>query len=157
MMAALRSWLISVTVVTLLISLVQTLVPEGTLRKISSFAGGLILLAVLVQPLPGGERVALVFNISEYATQLDAQRQVLEEAGQEALGEEVARLTAAAIEEKAAEWGLQVSAKVETAPDGDDGTPLPSAVTLKGEYSEALAEWIEEELGISTAAQTWRT
>ena len=157
MMAALRSWLISVTVVTLLISLVQTLVPEGTLRKISSFAGGLILLAVLVQPLPGGEHVALAFSVSQYTAQLDTQRQVLEQERQGVLEKEVARLTAAAIEEKAVEWGLQVSAKVETAPDGDDGTPLPSAVTLKGEYSEALAEWIEEELGISTAAQTWRT
>lgn len=156
MMAALRSWLTSVAVVTLLISLVQTLVPEGTLRKITSFAGGLVLLAVLAQPLPGGERVALAFSVSEYTTQLDTQQQALEDAGQKALAKEVAHLTAAAIEEKAAEWGLQVTARVEVAPDGD-GTPLPAAVTLKGEYSAALAEWIAGELGISVASQVWRT
>ena len=156
MMAALREWLTSVAVVTLLISLVQTLVPEGTLRKVTSFAGGLILLAVLAQPLPGGERVVLAFSASDYTAQLDAQRQALEEAGQETLGEEIESLTAAAIGKKAAELGLQVTAKVETAPD-DDGTPLPVSVVLKGEYSSALAEWIAGELGISAASQVWRT
>lgn len=155
MMAALREWLASVTVVMLLIALVQTLVPEGTLRSISAFAGGLVLLAVLIQPLPGTARITAAFRASEYAMELEEQRQVLEAFGTAALGEEVSRLTAAAIEEKASALGLHVTAAVETALD-DSGVPTPRSVKLMGEYSEALAEWIQETLGIPAAAQIWK-
>ena len=48
MMAAVREWLVSLVAVSLFLSLAQSLIPEGTLRKISSFAGGLLLLAALL-------------------------------------------------------------------------------------------------------------
>ena len=44
MIGAVRSWLTSIAAVTLMLTVVQTLVPEGTLRKISGFTGGLLLL-----------------------------------------------------------------------------------------------------------------
>ena len=47
-MTAAREWLTAVVTVTLLLSVVQTLVPEGSLRKIAGFTGGLLLLAVLI-------------------------------------------------------------------------------------------------------------
>ena len=46
MMAAARAWLTAVVSVTLLLSVVQTLIPKGSLREIASFVGGLLLLAV---------------------------------------------------------------------------------------------------------------
>ena len=45
MMAAARAWLTAVVSVTLLLSVVQTLMPKGSLREITSFVGGLLLLA----------------------------------------------------------------------------------------------------------------
>ena len=50
-MTAVREWLTAVVTVTLLLSVVQTLVPEGSLRKIAGFTGGLLLLAVLLRPV----------------------------------------------------------------------------------------------------------
>ena len=50
-MTAAREWLTAVVTVTLLLSVVQTLVPEGSLRKIAGFTGGLLLLAVLLRPV----------------------------------------------------------------------------------------------------------
>ena len=155
MMAALREWLTSVTVVMLLISLAQALVPEGALRSIAAFAGGLILLAVLIEPLPGTARITEAFRFSEYAAELDTQQQALETYGAAVLGDEIARLTAAAIEEKAAAMGLQVTAAVETVM-GENGTPLPRSAEIYGEYSHGLSEWIKSELGISVESQTWR-
>ena len=155
MMAALREWLTAVTVVMLLISLAQALVPEGTLRSIAAFAGGLILLAVLIEPLPGTARITEAFRFSEYAVELDTQRQALEAYGAAVLGDEIAGLTAAAIEEKAAAMGLHLTAAVETAL-GEDGTPLPRSATLYGEYSKELAEWILMEIGIFLEHQDWR-
>ena len=40
MIDAVRSWLTSIAAVTLMLTVVQTLVPEGTQRKISGFTGG---------------------------------------------------------------------------------------------------------------------
>ena len=39
MMAAARAWLTAVVSVTLLLSVVQTLTPKGSLREIASFVG----------------------------------------------------------------------------------------------------------------------
>ena len=50
MMAAAKERLTAVVPVTLLLSVVQTLMPEGTLRKIAGFTGGLLLLAELLRP-----------------------------------------------------------------------------------------------------------
>ena len=37
MIGALREWLTSIVVVTLLLSVAQTLVPEGSIRRVASF------------------------------------------------------------------------------------------------------------------------
>ena len=55
MVAALREWVTSVVLVTLLLSVAQTLIPEGSIRKIAVFTGGLILLTALLQPVLGAD------------------------------------------------------------------------------------------------------
>ena len=50
MMAALRSWLTAVLAAAVLLSLAERLAPEGSLRKITSLVGGLILLLVCFMP-----------------------------------------------------------------------------------------------------------
>ena len=46
MMEHIRQWLCSVVAVSLLVSVVQSLVPKGSLGRVSSFLSGLVLLAV---------------------------------------------------------------------------------------------------------------
>ena len=53
MIGAVRVWLTSIVMVTLLLSVAQTLIPEGTIRKIAGFTGGLILLVALLRPVLG--------------------------------------------------------------------------------------------------------
>lgn len=50
MIAAVRGWVTSIAAVAPILTVVQSLVPEGTLRKIAGFTGGLVLLAALLQP-----------------------------------------------------------------------------------------------------------
>ena len=52
MMEHVRQWLSSIVVVSLLLSVVQSLVPKGSLRRVASFLSGLVLLVVLLEPLP---------------------------------------------------------------------------------------------------------
>lgn len=66
MMAAARAWLTAVVSVTLLLSVVQTLIPKGSLRESTSFVGGLLLLAVLLRPLGSVDLSAVSLNLDAY-------------------------------------------------------------------------------------------
>ena len=152
MIGAVRSWLTSVAAVTLLLTVVQTLVPEGTLRKISGFTGGLLLLAALLQPALKTDLGRLRLDFSDYQEAV----QELNAAGKEELAAIIARRTAAYISDKADALGLgNVTAQVKTAPGADGETPIPDSAELTGPYSQALADWIAGELGIPAERQVW--
>ena len=51
MMAAVREWLETVVLVTMLLALVESMIPEGAIRRIAGFTGGVILLIALLRPL----------------------------------------------------------------------------------------------------------
>jgi stage III sporulation protein AF len=154
MIGAVRSWLTSIAAVTLMLTVVQTLVPEGTLRKISGFTGGLLLLAALLQPVLKTDLGRLRLDFSDYEAAIGERTAELDAAGKEELAAIIAGRTAAYISDKADALGLRVTARVETEP-GVDGTPLPASAELTGPYSQELADWIAGELGIPAERQVW--
>ena len=154
MIAGVRSWLTSITAVTLMLTVVQTLVPEGTLRKITGFTGGLLLLAALLQPVLRTDLGGLRLDLSGYGGAIEERRAELDAAGKEELAAIIAERTAAYISDKADALGLEVTVRVETEP-GEEGTPLPVSAELEGSYSQDLADWIAGELGIPAERQVW--
>ena len=156
MIAGVRSWLTSITAVTLMLTVVQTLVPEGTLRKITGFTGGLLLLAALLQPVLRTDLGGLRLDLSGYGGAIEERRAELDAAGKEELAAIIARRTAAYISDKADALGLgSITARVETEPGPDGETPIPASAVLTGPYSRALADWIAGELGIPAERQVW--
>lgn len=153
MIGLIRQWLTAVVLVTMLLSVAQTLVPEGTVRKITSFIGGLLLLLVMLQPLLRTDLGSLRIHAEDYAA-IEERQAELESAENEALAQGIAERTAAYISDKAAGLGLTVTVRVETEP-GADGTPLPERVYLEGTKSEELSDWLAEELGIPAERQVW--
>ena len=155
MIGLIRQWLTAVVLVTMLLSVAQTLVPEGTVRKITSFIGGLLLLLlVMLQPLLRTDLGSLRIHAEDYAAAIEERQAELESAENEALAQGIAERTAAYISDKAAGLGLTVTVRVETEP-GADGTPLPERVYLEGTKSEELSDWLAEELGIPAERQVW--
>ena len=154
MIGAVRSWLTSIVSVTLILTVVQTLVPEGTLKKITGFTGGLLLLAALLQPVLRADLEGLELDLSAYGGAIEARQAELDAAGKEELAAIIAGRTAAYISDKADALGLEVSVRVETEP-GEEGTPLPVSAELEGPYSQDLADWIAGELGIPAERQVW--
>ena len=154
MIGAVRSWLTSIVSVTLILTVVQTLVPEGTLKKITGFTGGLLLLAALLQPVLRADLEGLELDLSAYGGAIEARQAELEAAGKEELAAIIAGRTAAYISDKADALGLEVSVRVETEP-GEEGTPLPVSAELEGPYSQDLADWIAGERGIPAERQVW--
>lgn len=154
-MAALREWLTSVVVVSMLLSVAQLLVPEGTLRKIASFTGGLVLLAALLRPVLGADLGRLRLDLSDYREAVEQrQAELSEESGAE-IAELIAARTEAYISEEAVRLGAAVTVRVETEA-GADGVPVPVGAVLTGPRSQALSDYMANQLGIPVERQVWQ-
>ena len=154
MIGALREWLTSIVVVTLLLSVAQMLVPEGSIRRVASFAGGLILLVVLLRPVLGADLERLRLDLDGYERELQNAREELSSAGDTEVAERIAERTAAYISDKADALGLEVTVRVEAAA-GPDGVSLPEKAELTGAFSQELADFMARELGIPAERQVW--
>lgn len=152
MMEHVRQWLVSIVAVSLLLSVVQSLVPKGSLRRAASFLSGLVLLAVLLEPLPKLDLEGL--ELRDLGEETEQVRRQLETEQKTALEAGIAERTEAYISDKAAALGLTVQARVETRA-GEDGVPLPWSAELEGGYTEELTQWIEAELDIPRERQVW--
>ena len=152
MMAAARAWLTAVVSVTLLLSVVQTLTPKGSLREIASFVGGLLLLAVLLRPLGSVDLSAVSLNLDAYRQTVEQRQAELEQEGQKELVGLIEAELESYISDKAEDLGIRVQVTVEL--DGS-GVPAPVSVELTGPRSEALSRWLETELGVPAERQVW--
>ena len=152
MMEAVREWLTSVVVVTMVLSVAQAMIPDGQIRKTGSFLGGLILMVVLLQPMFGIDAEELLSSGSYEDQMLSCQKELERNTRAEWEGI-IERKVATYISDKAHALGLETSAEVLIDAD-NDGLPILS-VELAGEPSEALATYLEEELGIPRERQVW--
>ena len=154
MIGAVRVWLTSIVMVTLLLSVAQTLIPEGTIRKIAGFTGGLILLVALLRPVLGADLERLHLDLGDYERAIEERQEELASAGNAELKALIESQTAAYISDKANALGLEVTVRVE-AEAGADGIPVPAAADIQGARSEELASYMENELGIPRERQVW--
>ena len=153
MIETVRTWLTAVAAVTLLLSVVQQLVPPGSLRETASFAGGLILLTVLLQPLAALRGADLDLSFQDCRQAVEQQQTELEDRRQAELAALIEAAAAAYISDKADSMGLALEVRVTA--EAADGVPVPVRVTLTGEKSGELSRWLETELGIPAERQVW--
>ena len=155
MMESLGRWLLSVSAAALLVSVVQTLIPEGGMRRAAVFTGGLLLLAVLLRPVVEVDLSSISESLADWTEQVEQRQSELEQTQTDALAAGIAERAATYISDKGAALGLTVTAAVETRA-GDDGIPVPYAAVIEGPRSEALAASIAADLGIPAERQTWK-
>lgn len=154
-MEAVRSWLVSLVMVSMLLGLARLLTPKGSVQKIASFTGGLILLLALLRPLMEVEFSELVSDLGVYHEEVAERREELALEGEKQLERSIAERTSAYISDKAKTLGTEVSVRVKTIPSSE-GIPLPAEAEITGDYSPELAEYIERDLGIPAERQVWR-
>ena len=152
-MEFLRQWLLGVIACAMLVSVVQQLCPEGSVRKLARFTGGLLLLCAMLRPLTTIELPGVDWDAGGYREAVARLELELGAAQENTMAEGIAAELEAYIEDKAESLGANVQAQV-TMGTGS-GAPLPERVTLRGAYSAALAEAIEAELGVTKERQTW--
>ncbi|MEG0780480.1 MAG: stage III sporulation protein AF [Oscillospiraceae bacterium] len=154
MMAAVRAWLTGVIAASLLVAVAESLIPEGAIRKIARFTGGLILLLTLLQPVLQADVELLLPEGAVSAALADRQAELTAE-NQAALTAGIEERTAAYIWDKAAALGIDCTVCV-TAEPGADGVPLPFQAALDCPWSAELAQYMETELGILPENQSWK-
>ena len=154
MMESLRTWRSSIVAVTLLIAMAESLVPEGTMRGVAGFTGGLVLLLALVRPVLAGGLPDLTLETEKWTAAIEEEQASLSRQGEDALATLIAERTASYIWDKGAALGLEVKANVETR-TGEAGLPVPERVELEGPYSKELADYITHELNFPPERQVW--
>ena len=147
MMETVRQWLTGIVAVSVLLYIVRQIKPRGAVGRVAEFTGSLVLLGALLQPLGAWEMEAI--NIGKWQQAVEARQEELAQAQQEALSAVIAEKTAAYILDKAPQ--LRVEVQTEEA----EGTVVPAAVELTGDYSREVSQWIAEELGIGAERQVW--
>ena len=154
MINMLRSWLTSVIMVTMLLSLVQVLLPKGSVQKIASFTGGLLLLLALLRPLLGADVSDLLPDLQRYQGEIEQRQEELQQVETGYWEQSIAEKTEAYIWDKAAQigWEGTVQVEVELSPEG---LPVPLRAELSGPYCRELEQELAQELGIPVERQVW--
>lgn len=152
-MDALRKWLLGVIACAMLLSLAEQLCPEGSVKKIARFTGGLLLLLAMLHPLSTVELPEEVWSAGGYREAVARLELELEAERENTFADGIAAELDAYIEDKAESLGADVRAAVTLTERGV--VPTPESVTLRGTYSEALSSWITSELGIAKEKQEW--
>lgn len=147
----LREWLFSIVVAALAVALVQSLTPEGTVKKLGSLAGGMILLLVMLRPVARLEPTALTAAFEFSETEMsdvwtERTKTIIEEKA------------SAYIVDKGAELGVSCTARV-TARKDENGWAIPWEAEIEGVWSRseqtALSRIVAEELAIPEERQYW--
>lgn len=155
MIGAVRAWLVGLIAASLLVSVADSLLPEGGVKKIAGFTGGLILLLSLIQPVLHIQPGSVAEGLGDYSAQIEALQESYTEKNKETLEQLIADKTQAYIEDKATGLGLVCSPVVTVALD-ESGVPYPAEAALDCPENEALAALLETDLGISRERQTWK-
>jgi len=156
MITIIREWLVSLIAVSLFISVADSLIPKGPIKKIAAFTSGLVLLVALLQPVLEIEPDSFLRSFDSWEMEIDALQQEFAAQNQEELETRISETTAAYICHEATSLGLSSCQAVVHTKTGENGVPLPAEAEITGAYSEDLAIYMETELGIPRESQHWK-
>ena len=149
-----RTWLLGVVLTALAGGLARQLAPQGKEQSMVRLVSGLLLALAILRPLAGNGWDGLELPAGNFSLQSREQAEIYRKNQQETLSAIIAEKTEAYILDKANRLGLDCRVHV-TVSAGESGIPLPRSVTVLGAYSPALAECMEEEVGIPAQHQIW--
>lgn len=155
----LRNWLLGVTAAAMLIAMAGAMIPEGPIRKVGRFTGGLLLLIAILQPVTGLDYTSLARGLSlargdlaDYAAQPTTENFHL-------MKSIIQARCGAYIQDKAAEMDIVCQAEVLCTADTEEEYPYPAAVRIQGSLTlaqqERLTRLIEADLAIPAESQTY--
>ena len=155
MMESLKTWIIGITVASMLLGAADTMVTQSGIKRVLRLAGGILLLIVLLGPLAGISGGEVAFTSAGLQQGAEALEEQFRQEQQNALAAIIAEEVSAYISDKAQTMGISCEVHVETEVGGE-GVPVPVRVRLETPYHPELSAWIEEELEIPEERQIWQ-
>lgn len=156
MIDSFRVWLIGLLSVSLILTVLSTLLPEGSVKKIAGVTGGLVLLLVVLRGVVRLDLTNIQLSYDSCAQEITRQMERYQEKSKTELEELIARRTAAYISEQAQSLGVSCTSQV-SLHWTEDNIPVPAGVTLDIPYHAKLEEIMESNLGIKAENQVWST
>lgn len=156
MMDAFRVWLMGLMAVALILTVLSSVLPEGSVKKIAGVTGGLVLLMVILQ---GAERLdlgKLQLSYDDYSRQINEQIKAFQEKNSRDMDLLIQERCSAYISEQAQTFGLVCSPQVETE-QTEEGVFVPVSVTMDIPYHAGLSQIVAEDMGIDAQHQKWLT
>ena len=159
MMDSVRNWILGVVAVGLLVSLCQSLSPEGKTQKVSRFCGGLLLFLAVVTPIVQWDITGTLQAFQDYCESLTVSQEEVAQAGSTVLETQVCQRTQQYLQEQAQQLGAEVTGQVTC--KTQEGIPVPEAVTVTGTLTDAqrqqLIQCIQAGFGLTGEQITYQT
>lgn len=149
-----KTWLLGIVLTALAGGLARQLAPQGREQAMVRLVSGLLLTLAILRPLAGLQGEKWPLEREGLSLQAREQAASYRKSRQDELSAIIAEKTQAYILDKATRLGLTCTVTVTTAA-GESGLPLPDTATIRGPYSEVLAECMAEEVGIPAEKQIW--
>lgn len=158
MIDVLREWLLGITGAAMILALADSLMPDGTVKKVGKLAGGLLLIVVTLRPVLGLDYEAMAATLANYRFETEEYNNSLEIENDRLKKIIIEDRTGAYIQDKAAELGIHCSVDV-TCHIDEEGMIYPKSVVICGELTpdemEDLAHLIEGEVAIPMENQKY--
>ena len=156
MMDAFRVWLIGLMAVAVILTVLSTLLPEGSVKKIAGVTGGLVLLLTILRGVSTLDVAALRLSYDDCAAPINRQMEAYRLRSARDMESLIAERCGAYISEQAQSFGILCSPQVTVTQTGE-GIAVPTAVTMDVSYHAELAQLIAKNLGIDEQNQKWLT
>lgn len=145
-----QNYLLSLTAASLLTGLCQSVMPPGTVKRVSAFTCSLLLFVVMARPLLQMDYALLLSRWESASAALAVHDETLEQTSYSLTQQLIVEQLEAYIQDKAEEKGIRCEAAVFCREE--NGLPVPDSVEVHGAVKETeretLMKLMEEELGI---------
>lgn len=155
MSGAVEKYLLSVIAASMLLGLVQIILPKGSVRNVATFVGGLLVILSVLLPVADFDYDQLVRSVTNI--QIETSDDIGIAINEELMADIIKEQCRTYILDKAK--GLGAELEVEVVLSEKDVYPYPIAVVLRGKVTSdqktQLSEYISRDLGIPVREQEW--
>lgn len=160
MTGGVRGWLLTVIAACVLCALAERLMPPGPVKRAGAVTCGLVLLWAVLSPMARPDLASGQAWLEGYLDGVERRETELRDQVNEGTKVLIEQEYAAYIVDKAAEWGMSCTVRVDCRA-GEDGLYLPEETTVTGTFSDVeqsrLTRMIREDLGVPEERQTYCT
>ena len=147
----LRNWLIGITAAAIVLAMADCLMPDGSVKRIGKFAGGLFLMLAIIRPVLNIDYEILAGTLANYRLEVENYSASAEVENERLKKIIIENRTGAYIRDKAAELGIDCSVVVECQKNEEE-LFFPRLVTVRGEMTQGqmqeLVRIIETEIAV---------